>query len=182
RHARSVFTVVKDLSGFVVARIEIYFRLAVYLAFAGLHVVAINGRRRGETGERVKGLAVFAFSAEADGRSDAWQIDFSRELPVQVEELYLRSRVFQIRRDEMIADEAHAFERFAGLRNELFPVRPVRIARINRDDAASRSVQIGAEPEQGAVIAYEIVCGLEFADQFDDFLVRRLKVFEKYSV
>src|SRR5262245_33687795 len=121
RHARSVFAVVKDLFGFVQAWIEIDFRLAVDLALAGFHVVAINGRRRGEACEGVKRLAVFALPAETGGRAYAGQLDFANELSLQIEDLDLRARVFQIRRDEMIADHAYALQRLSRLRRKLFP-------------------------------------------------------------
>src|SRR5262249_33958626 len=104
RHTRAVLAVVENLFGFIIARVEIDLRLAINLALAGLDVVAINGCRRGEAGESVKGFGVFALPAEPSGRADAWQFDFADELTVQVEELDLRSRVFQIRSDEMIAD------------------------------------------------------------------------------
>ena len=83
--ARAVFALVKDLLGFVIARIEIDFRLSEDRALASLHVVTINGPRRGEAGESVKGLSVFALAVEADHRPDAWQIDLARKLSAQVE-------------------------------------------------------------------------------------------------
>src|SRR5262249_29284572 len=142
RHARPVFAVVEDLFGFVTARVEIDFRLAVDLALAGLHVVTINGRRRGETGEGVKRLAVFTLPAETVGRAHAGQFDFARELPVKIEELDLRARVFQIRRDEMVSDHAHAIERLRRLRHKLFPTAVFRFARVDRDDATSWGVLV----------------------------------------
>src|SRR5215813_13395563 len=182
RHARAVLAVVEDLLGFVIGRIEINLRFAIDLALARLHVVAINGGRRDKAGESVKGFGVFALPAESNGRADAGQLDLTDELSVQVEELDLRARVFQVGSDEMVADQAHAFERFGRLRHKLFPARAIRIARVNRNDAASRGVQVGAEPEDRAIVADEVVRGFEFVDQFDDLGVRRLKVFKKNSV
>lgn len=69
RHARAVLAFVKDLFGFVIARFEINFGLAIDLAPAGLHVVTIDGRRRGEAGEGIKRLGVFALSAETRRRA-----------------------------------------------------------------------------------------------------------------
>src|SRR5262249_17301830 len=91
RHARAILAVVKDLLGFVIGRIEIALRLAIDLALARLHVVAINGRRRGEAGESVKGFGVFALPAESNGRADAWQLELADELTVQIEEPDLRA-------------------------------------------------------------------------------------------
>src|SRR5262249_20337334 len=167
---------------FVTAGIEIYLRFAIDFAFAVLHVVAVNGRGRGEAGECVKGLAVFTLAAETRGRAYAGQIDFARELSVQIKDLDLRARVFQIRRDEMIADQAHAFERLRRLRRNLFPVRSIWVARVDRDDAASRGVEVGAEPEDRAVVVDEVVRGFEFVDQFDDFGVFVLQVFVKNTI
>src|SRR5262249_51638428 len=163
-------------------RVEIDLRLAVDLALAGLQVVAIDGRRRGEAGEGVKRLGVFALPGEIGGRADAGQIDFPNELSVQIEALDLRARVFQIRGDEMVSDQAHAVERLRRLRHKLFPAAVFKFACVNRDDAASRGVLVGAEPEDRAVVADEVVRGLEFMDQLHDLGARRLKVFEKNSV
>src|SRR5262249_11523876 len=99
---------------------------------------------------------------------------FANEFSVQIEELDLRARVFQIRRDEMVSDQIHAFERLWRLRHNLFPVRPVRGARINRDDAASWGVEVSAEPEDGAVVTDEVVRALGVVDQFAVLVFRAL--------
>src|SRR5262245_59531008 len=82
----------------------------------------------------------------------------------------------------MVPCQDRAFERLRRLRHKLFPVRPGGIACVNRDDATSRRVQVGAEPEDRAVVADEVVSGFEFSDQPNDFGVFILKVFEKNSV
>src|SRR4030095_242030 len=124
----------------------------------------------------------FALPAETDGRADAGQLNLADELSVQIEELDLRARVLQIRGYEMVSDQIHAFERLRSLWHKLLPSAVFKFACVNRDDSASRRVQVGAEPEDRAVVADEVVRGFEFMDQLHDLSARRLKVFEKNSV
>src|SRR5262249_16132558 len=59
-------------------------------------------------------------------------------------------------------------ERFFRFGNDDAPTVTARFARVNGNDAAARSVEIAAEPENRAVVADKGIGSVEAVDQFDD--------------
>src|ERR1700680_2028191 len=120
RHARAVGAVVKDLLGWVIVRIEFHFRLKEQPALAIVEVVTKDRRRRGETGERIKRLAILAFAGESASRTDSGQRDLAIGRPVELGPFHQAVRIFEINRDETVADNADSFELVARLGHQLF--------------------------------------------------------------
>ena len=69
--------------------------------------------------------------------------------------------------DKAFTQHADLSERGLGLRDEFFPSRAFGSAGVDGDEATARSFEIGEEPEHGAVIADEVVAGIEVVEQFD---------------
>lgn len=63
---------------------------------------------------------------------------------------------------------------FQPLAAQALSIRAGWFGGVNRDDAASRRLFVGAEPEDRTVVADEVVRGLELVDQLDDLVVRPL--------
>ncbi len=87
-HARAVARlrwVVKDLLGRVIVRIKFYFRFEKQRTRALVEIVPENFSRSGETGERIKCFAVFAFAGKSAGGAESGQRDLAVGCPVQLE-------------------------------------------------------------------------------------------------
>src|SRR2546430_8580958 len=110
RDPRSIRAVIKNLFGRVIVRVKSYFRLEKQLARALVEIVAEDFSRRGETGERIKRFAVFAFAGKSAGGAESGQRDLAVGHPVQLELLHGAVRVLQVNRDQALADGADRFE------------------------------------------------------------------------
>src|SRR6266513_2062669 len=86
-------------------------------------------------------------------------------------------RVFEIIRNEAIADKIDSFQFIAALRHDFFDLR--RMIDIYSDDPAFRRVQISLEPKKRAVVFDESVGGVHLAEQFDDFRIWLSKILIK---
>ena len=176
RHACAVLAVVKDLLCLVSGGVEVHLRRAEHRALSAAHIIAIYGARRGEARERVECLRVRPLAAEAARAAQPRQRDFPQRLARPAEELHRAAGVLEIRADELVAHEVHALERVRGLRDDFLPVRPLRLRRVDGDDAATRSLQVRVEPEHAAIVVHEAVVGVEVIEQLHHRGIRSREV------
>src|SRR5260370_14015995 len=85
RDARAIPAFIKNLLGRVIVRVKFYFRFKKQLACALVEVVTENFSGRGETGERIKRFAVFAFPGKSAGGPESRSPALTLGCPVQLE-------------------------------------------------------------------------------------------------
>src|SRR5262249_33245125 len=122
---------IKDLFGFEFCGIEVDLGLAEDSTLASLYVIAIDGRWHGETGKGIKRFFISAFPSESNSGTESGQPDLADEFSSQVEDLDLRMRIFQIRSDKLVADEAYTFERLFRFGDNPAQIFAARFARID---------------------------------------------------
>jgi hypothetical protein len=81
-------------------------------------------------------------------------------------------RVFQISENEAVVNNVGVLELIFPLRDNGFPIGALGMPCIDRNDAAAGSVEIGFDPEDGAVVIDKAVFSIEVVEQFDDSWAR----------
>ena len=89
------------------------------------------------------------------------------ERAVELVDTHLGPRVAQRVADKPVAHHAHLGQRGFGLRDEFFPGGAFGRAGVDGDEATTRGLEVGEEPEHRSVIAHEVVAGVEVVEQFD---------------
>ena len=167
-HLHAVLARDPNLSGLEVVRLERHLGLLPESALPGLEVVAVDASGHGEAGEAEEGFGVFPFSAEARGAANAGEFQRLFESAVELVDAHFGPGVAQGVADKALTQHADLSERGLRLRDEFFPGGAFGSAGVDGDEATARGLQIGEEPEHRAVIAHEVVAGIEVVQQFDD--------------
>ena len=182
RHLGAVLAPVEHLPGDEVGGVEIDFRPAKNRALARLDVVTKDHSRNGETGIGVESLGIVGLSSEPAGRTHAGKLNRSHESATRVKHLDPRNGVLEVRRNEPAADKAYRSERVRTLGYDFFPVIPFGPGDVDRDHAVARGVQIGAKPEDRAVMSDEAIGGFKLSNQFDDLGAFVLQILVKHQL
>ena len=76
-------------------------------------------------------------------------------------------RVFEVIGYKLVIDDARAPQGFVRLRNQFFPIRPLRFGDVDFDHPPPRRLKVGSEPEPGPIVVYETVFCVELVEQLD---------------
>ncbi len=154
------FDVDESLFDAVVIGVHRDFRCGPGLAFAGLHVVAIDCGRRVVAAEVVERLGPVRIAAEAARAPDTGQSDIAHRCAVHVEYAHQAFGVLQIGRHQPSADERHAAKRLFRLGNHRAGHSGI-VRRVDGNQFHQRRAVIGDEIEHAAGIADIAVIILE---------------------
>ena len=182
RHARAVFALIKNLFDFIILRFDFRLGPAEQAALTRGHVVAIDARRRGETGEHVKRLDVGPLARKTHHRADAGKLHVADKAAVDGKNFHLRQNVLQIRGDKPVGHKTHLRQRAFGLRNYFPPIRPLGLAQINGNQPAARGIEVGFKKQHRSVVAHISIFVVEVVDYLHRHRVHLGQILDGYAV
>src|SRR5206468_691243 len=108
RRSRPILAVIKNLTCFIVVRVEFDLRLFEDGALASFDIVTINRRGTRKTRESVKGFLVLSLAAESTDRPDARQLYIVIVRAILFENTHNALRILHIKGEPTFPQQAHA--------------------------------------------------------------------------
>jgi hypothetical protein len=84
--------------------------------------------------------------------------------------------------DEAVADAPHRLQHLRGFRDQLPPVLAPGLAEVDGDHPAARSAEVGTQPEDRAVVADQVIGGVEVGEQVAHRRIRLGEVLVGHAV
>ena len=156
--------------------VEEKFGLTVEGGLASLHVQPVGDAGRGEVGELVEGLGVFAEAAEAYRGTDGGKFEPLDKGAIKAMELDETLRVGEIVHDESVVDDGDVAEFVGALGDDGFPVIALGMVQVDGDDFTVWRVERGEKPEERAVIVDGGVGCVGGVDQPQDWSLGMMQV------
>ena len=161
----------EHLVGLVLLEVEGNVGGPVGLRFARGEVVAVDRRREEERGEGEVEDLVLPGPAQLSDRADAGKRHVPLEGAVHGVDGEAALRVVEIAEDEAVPDDARNEQGVLALRDDLQPVAGIRAPDVDRHHPVARRVVVGQEVETLAVVAEEVVGGVELVEDGHDLAV-----------
>src|SRR5207247_2826382 len=95
------------------------------------------------------------------------KLNFAHKASFKVVNLHLRVRVFQIIGYEHVIDHGNALQGLLRLRHKDFPVFPLWMSNIDRNNLATCSFEVSLKPEDVSFVTHEGVGSVKIVEQFD---------------
>src|SRR6516164_5302022 len=159
--AGTVFAVVENLLGFILAGIEVDVGLAEDRGLPFRKVIPVDRGGTDEAGKRVERFLVLALAAEALSGADARKIDDVQEFAFEIEQANFGLGILEIAENKFVVDDISVLELVGPLGDERLPVSALGMASVDGDDAPPWSIEIGFDPEDLTVVVDEAVLGIE---------------------
>src|SRR5260221_8442552 len=104
-------------------------------------------------------------------RTEGWQDNILHIVTVKIVYLHLVMSIVHECHHKLVVDHSHKRYHVFLLGNEFLPVRSIWMLKIDGNDTATRSIQVGLDIEDGAVVANKVIAGIGCVQQANEWAI-----------